>query len=63
MKMNDTDLLYKVVKEYIENHGGSTLVIGGVEVIEMPSDNKYVYHLAIKVMGKKPIKKENNETN
>lgn len=58
---DDTDKLYKAVQNYIEGRGGKLLIIGGVEIIEMPDDNKGIFHFAIKCMGKRPEKiNENN---
>ena len=51
---NDTDELYKVVQKYIEKLGGKILIIGGVEIIELPEDNPYIYHFSVRIMGSKP---------
>jgi hypothetical protein len=51
---DDTDKLYKAVQEYIENRGGSVVVIGGTSIIQFPDDRKYIYSLAIKIAGRKP---------
>lgn len=52
--MSDTDKLYKVVQEYIEGRGGKVLVIGGVQILQYPSDPKYKYSISIQFIGRKP---------
>ena len=58
--MDDTDKLYLTVQEYIENRGGKVLVIGGVQIVQYPSNAKHKYSIAIKFLGRKPslIKEE-----
>lgn len=49
------DQLYKAVQNYVERGGGSLIVIGGVQILEWPSDkNKYVFHISVKCLGRKP---------
>ena len=53
--MDDTDNLYKAVQEYIEGRGGEVFVIGGVQILQYPSDPKYKYSISIQFVGRKPL--------
>jgi hypothetical protein len=48
------------VQQYIESCGGKVVVIGGVEIQEWIKDSKYVFRVAVKCLGKKPVFKEGN---
>ena len=50
---DDTDILYEAVRAYIENRGGSVVVIGGIALVQ-ESPLKYNYGLMVRVTGKKP---------
>ena len=51
------DSLYSAVRDYIENRGGTVVVIGGIALVE-EGTAKYNYGLMIRITGKKPnIKK------
>ena len=52
---DDIDTLYEAVRAYIENRGGSVVVIGGVQIVQMPDDLKFNWGLNIRVTGKKPV--------
>ena len=49
-----TDALYSAVRNYIEEHGGKVVVIGGVSVMHGPTDYKYNFSLLVRFTGKKP---------
>lgn len=49
-----TDRLYRAVCAYVESKGGTALVVGGIQVIQWPTDAKFNYTLGIKVTGKVP---------
>jgi len=48
--------LYRAIRRYVENKGGSVTVIGGIEIQEWPEDHKFKYRVAVHVMGRKPVK-------
>lgn len=48
------DDLYQVVRRYVENNGGVVLVVGGIQIVEWPSDNAGVFHVSVKCTGRKP---------
>lgn len=48
------DKLYEAVRDYIESKGGSVVVIGGIQIIQMPDDLKYNWGLNVRITGKKP---------
>lgn len=48
------DRLYKAVQNYVGRSGGKLIVIGGIAVQEWPTDNKFVFHIAVKCLGRKP---------
>jgi hypothetical protein len=54
------DDLYLSVQQYIEHYGGKVVVIGDIEIQEWIKDGKYVFRLAIKCLGKKPVFKKGN---
>lgn len=51
-----TSQLYRAVRRYVESHGGSLLVIGGVQVEEWPGQVKHNFVLGVRCMGRKPTK-------
>ena len=50
-----TDNLYNAVRDYVEAKGGSVIVIGGIQIIQMPNDLKFNWGLNVRITGKKPI--------
>ena len=48
------DKLYEAVRNYIESKGGSVVVIGGVQIVQMPGDLKFNWGLNVRITGKKP---------
>jgi len=48
------ELLCKAAQRFIEAKGGKVLVVGGISIQQWPQDNKHVYHLAVKFMGRTP---------
>lgn len=48
------ELLYKAVQNYVEQNGGKLVVIGGITVQEWPQDNKGIFHVAVKCLGRMP---------
>ena len=48
------DRLYRAVVNYIENHGGTALVIGGIALVQ-ESPLKFNYGIMIRITGKKPV--------
>jgi hypothetical protein len=55
-RVNDEALsnLYDAVAKYIESRGGKCLVIGGVSAVTQQWDRAHIFHLSIKITGKKP---------
>ena len=54
-KQTDYDKLYKAVQQYVENHGGKIVVIGGIEIQQWPEDSKMTFRVAVRCSGKKPV--------
>lgn len=48
------DRLYQAVQNYVEKSGGKLVVIGGISIQEWPTDNKGVFHVAVKCLGRRP---------
>lgn len=48
------DRLYKAVDNYVKKNGGNIIVIGGIQTMVLPEDNKYQFTIAVKCLGKKP---------
>jgi hypothetical protein len=46
--------LIAAATHWIKAHGGTAVVIGGIEVITFPGDLQFNYRIAIRVTGKKP---------
>lgn len=54
---NSPDLqLYRAVRRYVEDHGGSVLVIGGIEIQSWPGDPEGAFRVAVRVVGHRPTK-------
>ena len=51
-----TIALYHAVAAYVENLGGTAIVIGGIEIAKWPDEPKFKYRLAIQVTGQMPEK-------
>lgn len=49
------DRLYKAVQHYVEKGGGKLVIVGGIALQEWPGDNKGVFHVAVKCLGRKPV--------
>lgn len=49
--------LYRAVRRYVQNLGGSIVVIGGIEIQTWPGDREFTYRVAVHVLGRKPTKK------
>lgn len=54
IKKDATDRLYRAVAAYLKSKGGMAIVVGGIQIIEWPSDQKYHFTVGIKVTGHKP---------
>ena len=50
------DRLHNAVAHYIKSAGGSVVMTGPVQVQWWPEDNKHGFTLAIKCLGKPPVK-------
>lgn len=48
--------LYKAVQKYVEAFGGGLVVIGGITIQKWPQDNKGIFHVAVKCLGREPKK-------
>jgi hypothetical protein len=48
--------LQKAIAEYINEKGGSAVVIGGSEILKMPTDPEFNYRICFKITGKMPVK-------
>ncbi len=53
-RLDATDRLYRAACAYIKSKGGTSIVVGGIQVIQWPTDSKYNYTLGIKITGKLP---------
>lgn len=53
-KLTAEDSLYAAVANYINKHGGSAVVIGGIQVQQFPEDGELNYRVAVKCTGRKP---------
>jgi len=49
----EADLLV-AVQRFVELNGGKLVVIGGISLQEWPQDNKGVFHVAVRCLGRKP---------
>lgn len=50
----NVDRLYKAVQNYVETKGGKLVIVGGIQIQEWPRDNKGVFYVAVKCLGRKP---------
>ena len=59
IKTNDKvlDSLYKAVMKYVEKHGGTALIIGGVAIVQ-ESPLEFNYGVMVRITGKKPVFKK-----
>ena len=48
--------LYREAAKYLERNGGKAIVIGGIQIIERPTDRPGNFTLGIRIMGRKPVK-------
>lgn len=48
------DALYKAVQAWVEHNGGKLVVIGGIQVQQWPQDREFIFHVAVKCMGRLP---------
>jgi hypothetical protein len=48
--------LYSAIDRYVESRGGKVIVIGGIEIQQWPGDAKMNFRIAIRCIGKKPIR-------
>jgi hypothetical protein len=53
-KRDKTSQLYRAVRRWVEEGGGSLLVIGGVVTIEWPGDRLGKFTVGINCLGRKP---------
>jgi hypothetical protein len=51
-----THNVFVALQRWIHAHGGSAIVMGGVETIVIPGDPDFIYHVGLRVTGKKPVK-------
>ena len=49
------ELLYLAVTNWVEKTGGKLVVIGGISVQRWPADNKGVFYVAVKCLGRVPM--------
>ena len=56
IRLDTTDKLLRLAGKYLEEKGGRALVAGPVCVIQMPGSTDTNFYLAVKVLGRKPIK-------
>lgn len=54
-KRDPESQLYRAVRRFVLARGGSLVVIGGINTIELPDDRAMIFHVAVKCMGRKPI--------
>lgn len=53
-KRDKTSQLYRAVRRWVKEGGGSLILIGGVVTIEWPGDRAGMFTVGIKCFGKKP---------
>ena len=53
-KRDKTSQLYRAVRRWVEEGGGSVMVMGGVVTIEWPGDGIGKFTVGIKCLGRKP---------
>ena len=53
-KLSAEDSLYASVVNYVNKHGGSAVVVGGIQVQQWPGDGKLNYTVGVKCTGVKP---------
>lgn len=61
LRYRDGDLAHNVqvaIQRWIHANGGTAVVMSGVQVITMPGDREFNYHVAIHCTGQLPVKKE-----
>lgn len=49
-----TNRLFGAVQNFVERNGGKLVIVGPITVQEWPQDNKGVFHVAVKCLGRKP---------
>lgn len=49
------DRLYRAVVNYVEAHGGSLIVIGGIDVQQFPTDRVGNFRVAVRCTGRPPV--------
>jgi hypothetical protein len=50
--------LLAAVQKYVHAHGGSLIVIGGIEVQRWPGDGEHKFKIAVGCLGTAPTKPE-----
>jgi hypothetical protein len=50
--------LYRAVQNYVKAHDGSVIVIGGIDLVQMPGDGEMKYRVAVRCLGKRPVFRE-----
>ena len=50
------DGLLDLAAKYIESKGGKAVVIGGIQVQRWPGERDGIYYLAIRFLGRPPVK-------
>jgi len=53
-KRDPVSQLYRAVRRYVETHGGSIVVIGGIQVLEFPGTGKLKFSISVQCLGRKP---------
>jgi len=52
--------LYDAVIDYVEFKGGKLAIIGGIQIMQLPTDRKFYFTVGIRCIGKKPEYVEQN---
>lgn len=55
-KGDEADALLGAATNYIERRGGKVIIVGPIELQQWPKDRRCVYRLAVRFIGKRPIK-------
>ncbi len=45
-------------QRWIHANGGTALLLGGIDIVQLPEDNPLKYRVAVVAIGKKPSKKD-----
>lgn len=53
-KRDPVSCMYRAIKRYVEQHNGSVVVIGGIQIEEPYPQRNHVYHVSVRCLGRLP---------